>query len=241
MHDGQMLFQADSTWNKQEWGVDECLDSLIQSGRIGNTIVVGIWNLYEERHFNYFPQKPFENLSPSEREGLLKETRAGSDIPSLRKSPNSDEYLRFIFLELLPKLKQDFPLEEAQISMMGSSMGGLISMYSALEYPEELEAVACLSTHWPGIWRNDRNPIPNAFINYIQQKESAASLSRWYFDRGDATLDSLYQPHQDRVDALFEKWNMDKGFKSEVFPGANHSEIAWRARLPEILNYLLAK
>lgn len=30
MHDGQMLFDAKTTWNKQEWGVDEKIDSLTQ-------------------------------------------------------------------------------------------------------------------------------------------------------------------------------------------------------------------
>lgn len=239
LHDGQMLFQGDSTWNKQEWGLDECLDSLIQKGMVENTLVVGIWNLYEERHFNYFPQKPFESLREEERRRLLKEARPGSDIPSLRRVPNSDNYLRFIFLELLPKLKRDFALEDSRVNMIGSSMGGLITMYAALEYPEELDGVACLSTHWPGIWRNEENPIPAAFIHYIRTKENEARQTKWYYDRGDATLDSLYAPHQDQVDATYLAWKLDSAYKSVVIPGAEHSEKAWRARLPQILIYLL--
>lgn len=34
MHDGQMLFDADATWNRQEWRVDEVADSLLQAGLI---------------------------------------------------------------------------------------------------------------------------------------------------------------------------------------------------------------
>ena len=44
MHDGQMLFDANTTWNKQEWGVDETMTKLISEGKIGPCIVVGIFN-----------------------------------------------------------------------------------------------------------------------------------------------------------------------------------------------------
>ena len=29
MHDGQMLFDANTTWNKQEWGIDEVVGKLL--------------------------------------------------------------------------------------------------------------------------------------------------------------------------------------------------------------------
>jgi enterochelin esterase-like enzyme len=62
MHDGQMLYDANSTWNKQEWGVDETLAELINQGKIEPCIVVGIFNDQQDRHSDYFPQKPFEAL-----------------------------------------------------------------------------------------------------------------------------------------------------------------------------------
>ena len=34
MHDGNMLFDATTTWNRQEWRVDEVMDSLIGTGKI---------------------------------------------------------------------------------------------------------------------------------------------------------------------------------------------------------------
>ena len=42
MHDGQMLFDADKTWNSQEWGVDEHMSALLKTSKIKETIVVGI-------------------------------------------------------------------------------------------------------------------------------------------------------------------------------------------------------
>lgn len=239
MHDGQMLFQEDSTWNGQEWGVDECLDSLFAQDKIPAVLVVGIWNINEHRHRNYFPQAPFESLAPDFKDSLLGKKRTGQEQALFSGSPNSDDYLRFIFDEVLPYTQEHYELKE-NIYMMGSSMGGLISMYAALNYSKQLAGVACLSTHWPGIFTNANNPIPDAFIDYIGQHKKEAQKTQWYFDRGDATLDALYPPHQDRVDALFQSWDFPAGqFESRTFPGAPHEETAWRERLPQIILFLL--
>ena len=34
MHDGQMLYDKTTTWNKQEWGIDEVLGKLMREGKI---------------------------------------------------------------------------------------------------------------------------------------------------------------------------------------------------------------
>ena len=70
MHDGQMLYDSTTTWNKQEWGVDEVMTSLIDQGKIRKTIVVGIWNT-TDRHAEYFPQKPFESLTKEFRDSMI--------------------------------------------------------------------------------------------------------------------------------------------------------------------------
>lgn len=44
MHDGQMLFDANQTWNKQEWQVDEVASALITQGTTRPFIVVGVFN-----------------------------------------------------------------------------------------------------------------------------------------------------------------------------------------------------
>ncbi|MBY0488149.1 MAG: esterase, partial [Flavobacteriaceae bacterium] len=59
MHDGNMLYDAESTWNKQAWEVDEVAGKLIAEGKTQKFIVVGIWNNGQKRHPEYFPQKPY--------------------------------------------------------------------------------------------------------------------------------------------------------------------------------------
>ena len=56
MHDGQMLFDSTDTWNKQEWKVDETISKLMGENKIQDVIIVGIWNIRQLRHAEYFPQ-----------------------------------------------------------------------------------------------------------------------------------------------------------------------------------------
>ena len=54
MHDGQMLFDATTTWNKQEWMVDDVLSKLTSENKIEEVIVVAIWNISAIRHADFF-------------------------------------------------------------------------------------------------------------------------------------------------------------------------------------------
>ena len=58
MHDGQMLYDANTSWNKQSWDVDDVATKLMHEGKVKDFIVVGIWNGGKTRHSDYFPQKP---------------------------------------------------------------------------------------------------------------------------------------------------------------------------------------
>lgn len=67
MHDGQMLFDADQTWNKQAWNIAQTADSLMKAKLVREFIVVGIWNDKQTRHADFFPQKPFNYLTKSRK------------------------------------------------------------------------------------------------------------------------------------------------------------------------------
>ena len=70
MHDGQMLFDGATTWNKQEWQVDEVASALISQEASRKFIVVGISSISKIRHSDYFPQKPFESLPKKQQDSL---------------------------------------------------------------------------------------------------------------------------------------------------------------------------
>ncbi|MEQ1746412.1 MAG: alpha/beta hydrolase-fold protein [Saprospiraceae bacterium] len=243
MHDGQMLFDATATWNKQEWGVDETLGRLLTEGKIRDCIVVGIWNNGPKRHSEYFPQKPYESLSAAQREALMQEARSSGQI-LFGAEVQSDQYLKFLVEEVKPFVDAQFSTLSGRehTFVAGSSMGGLISLYAICEYPEVFGGAACLSTHWPGVFRAEDNPIPAAFMQYLQTNLPDPGTHRIYFDHGTATLDALYPQFQKQADAVMQSSGFSEtNWITRVFEGADHSEKAWQARLDVPVLFLLGK
>lgn len=243
MHDGQMLYDPSITWNKQAWNIDDIASELMASGAVKPFIVVGIWNGGSTRHPDYFPQKPFEQLSTAEKDTVTAQLqRAGRTTKTF--TPQSDQYLKFIVNELKPYIDSHYSVytQRANTFIAGSSMGGLISIYAMCEYPHVFGGAACLSTHWIGTFAPENNPIPNSFIRYLTHNLPDPSTHRIYFDTGDQTLDALYPPIQQRVDSLMTAKEYGRGnWVTKYFPGEDHSERAWSKRLNIPLEFLLGE
>jgi predicted alpha/beta superfamily hydrolase len=243
MHDGQMLFDNNITWNKQSWEVDETAGKLNAEGKTEKFIVVGIWNNGQKRHFEYFPQKAFRKLSAEEKEFVSNSLKLKGRINE-NFNPISDNYLKFIVTELKPFIDIHFSTlkDKDNTFIAGSSMGGLISLYAICEYPDVFGAAACLSTHWTGIFQIDNNPVPKAFYDYLKSNLPNPKNHKIYFDYGDQTLDSLYPTLQKQVDIIMtEKGFTNKNWITKFFPGKDHSEKSWAERLNIPLEFLLKK
>lgn len=243
MHDGKSLYDSAIMWNKQEWGVDEVLGRLLKEGKVKNCIVVGAWNSEGTRHPEYFPQKPYESLSQVERDTITAQLQKMGRTKEIFK-PISDNYLKFLVEELRPFIDKNFSTEAnaKNTFVAGSSMGGLISMYAICEYPNVFGGAACLSTHWPGTFKVEGNPIPEAFFDYLRKNLPNPKSHKLYFDYGDQTLDALYPPLQKKADEVMKaKGYTAKNWMTKYFPGENHSEKAWSKRLDVPLLFLLKK
>ncbi len=241
MQDGQMLFDAKTTWNEQEWRVNEVAGELQAAGTVRPFIVVGIWNGGAARAAEYLPQRAFERLDAKAQAQHLAGKRG--DQPFLSGPVYSDRYLRFLTDELKPLIDQRFAVDPAPnaTSIMGSSMGGLISLYALSEYPQIFGAAACLSTHWPGSFIFDDSTLPEALLANMTETLPDPSNHRLYFDHGTATLDAHYASWQARVNALMaSKGYTETNWVSRVYADAEHSEQAWGARLHVPLTFLFA-
>ena len=241
MHDGQMLYDSTTTWNNKEWGVDEIMDREISDENIRPTIVIGIHNGGADRHIEYFPQKPFEMLDSIAQDTLLN-TNGERHIFSGRIK--SDKYLQFLVKELKPWVDSEFRTlpSKNDTFIAGSSMGALISMYALCEYPSVFGGAACLSSHWPGIFVVENNPIPKVFVEYMQVNLPEPGNNKIYFDYGTETLDSMYEPFQLKIDSLM----INSGYTSNdwitrKFEGAAHDETSWGERLHIPFQFLLGK
>ena len=235
MHDGQMLFDASTTWNHQAWNVDATLGRLIREGRVAPTIVVGVFNDPTLRHAEYFPQKFLPFVPEQQRAEFLQK--------GLQGQPRSDAYLHYLVEELKPAIDAKYSTRPGPDGtfIMGSSMGGIISLYAMSEYPGVFGGAACLSTHWPATFAQNAT-FPLASFTYLQARLAPPQGHRLYMDHGNADLDGLYAPHQAFFDILaHEHGYTDANYLSRVYPEDGHNERAWAARLEVPLLFLLGK
>jgi predicted alpha/beta superfamily hydrolase len=242
MHDGQMLFDSTTTWNKQEWHADEVITKLISEKKIKDCIVVAILVNDDYRNSEYFPVVALGRLIEPTRGSLVKTL--------LKDKPLSDNYLKFIVEELKPYIDSTFSTwgDPANTIIMGSGMGGIISAYAFCKYPEVFGGAGCLSTQWPvigsGVLYNktisDNTAL--AFREFLYSNLPRPAMGKIYFDYGSETTDSLNKPYQQLVDTIMKK----AGYTSEnwitlEFENEGHSERSLGRRLHIPLEFLLEK
>ena len=231
-----MRSDNNTTWNKQEGGVDEVAAKLAKERKLKDVIVVEIANVPETRYTDYFPQKVLKYIPVSD-----------SLIANLNVSDfKADNYLKFIVDELKPFIDDNYPTLTTfdNTIIMGSSMGGLISLYALCEYPHIFGGAGCISTHSvlisPEFPKTVVDNWAAAFRAYLRDKLPLPNSHYIYMDYGDQTLDAHYEPYQKAIDRLM----IDKGWsapywETHFFPGKAHTETDWQQRLHIPFNFLL--
>jgi isoamylase len=206
MHDGQNLFDEATSFDK-EWQVDETMEMLSQEGY--PAIVVGIPNKGEERIAEYSPFKDAEH-----------------------GGGKGDAYLAFIVETLKPFIDGEFRTEPDRVhtGIMGSSLGGLISLYAMFKHSETFGFAGVMS---PSLWFAER-----AIFSVIQR--TPFSPGTLYVDIGrEEGAEELVDFR--RICAVL----IDKGYRpgTDILcveePAAEHNEPAWASRLQGALRFLL--
>ena len=238
MHDGQNLFDSTTTWNKQEWKVDDWASRLMNDKKTEDFIVVGIHNIPKIRWQDLFPEKAMDYMDKTVRDSLV----ALANKNNFNVDFKGDDYLKFIVEELKPVIDTTFATlpEKANTFVAGSSMGGLMSMYAISEYPDVFAGAACLSTHWVGAMPMENNPYPEAIFSYMEANLPSAESHKLYFDYGNQTLDAYYPKFAPRVDEILKmKGYTETNATNLFFEGTDHSEKSWNKRLDQPLLFLL--
>lgn len=219
MNDGQNLFNADDSMTGREWTMDETMDSLISFGDIPPMIVVGIDTpSYADRGNEYLPWKD-KYLKP------------------VIEEPNGKLYPDFLEKEVIPMVEQKFNVgKEAKYrSLGGSSYGGLITMYTAVN--KELFTSYLIES--PSFYVRN-----GAIIRELRRKEvfgkkiylgigTHEGLSSCEFEGNNQAVDDMRRAVE-VMDGDFELFDVveECGF---------HSETAWARRLPTALISLFGK
>lgn len=204
MHDAQNLFD-EYTSGYGEWGIDELLDKLPVEKQC---IVVGIDHGGDYRITEYDPY----------------DSKYGKG--------RGDDYVDFLAKTLKPYIDKNYRTEKdaRHTTVAGSSMGGLISMYAILKYPDVFGNAGVFS---PSFW------IAPDIYNYAAQQELKSHI-RFYFVCGDSESDSMVADMQKMADLLHNKGISQNDAPTTTIPGAKHNEKQWNGDFTAFYSWLLA-
>lgn len=205
MHDSQNLFEPASAFAGVDWKVDENISELLENNEISPCIVVGIPN------------------SPDRMKELNLFTREGR------------AYAEFVVAEVIPRIEKQFNVGKGRShrALMGSSMGGLMSLQMLLERPEIFSLAGCLSSAF--------QKTDGKIFTQIARAVSLPLNTRIYLDTGEfepPIAESYVQMMNLLKECGFSEGKNLMGFFDE---GATHCEAAWARRLKLPLKFLLGK
>lgn len=208
MQDGQNLFNEQTAY-AGEWGVDEALDS-IQKITGKECIVVGIDNGGDKRMNEYTPYDFTYNKTTVKAEGK--------------------EYVDFIVQTLKPFIDSKYRTKKGAefTSIAGSSLGGLISYYAILKYPDVFGSAGIFS---PSFWLSAQ-----AFTDAEQFVTKASP--RFYFYAGGKESATMVSDMKKVATALSAK-NDKYQITTLVDPNGEHNEKNWRREFPRFFMWLM--
>jgi alpha-glucosidase len=209
MHDAQNLFDAETSY-VGEWKIDEYLDSISNS----ESIIVGI------EHGN---EKRLEELTPFPNE------KYGGG--------KGDIYLDFIINTLKPHIDATYrtKTDAKHTSIMGSSLGGLLSFYAVVKHPEVFGNAGVFS---PSFWYS------NAIYEFAEASK-IPETSKFYFlvgsEEGETLEDAaiMVSDQQKMVNLLLEKGVKSQQIINKIVEGGKHNEAFWNSEFPEAYQWLM--
>ena len=213
LHDGQNIFD-EATAYAGEWGVDDTLNELSASGEDSTScIVVAIDNGGERRLDEY---SPWVNSR-------------------LKKGGEGSQYVEFLVKTLKPYIDQHYRTrtDAAHTAILGSSMGGLISFYAGVKYPQVFGRVGVFS---PAFWF-----AKDSVLNFVKRQPPVPAASRFYFLAGPAEGPSMVPYMAEVRDALLARGvkASQLGFKTPA--DGQHAEWFWRREFAPAYQWLLTK
>jgi alpha-glucosidase len=190
LHDAQNLFDAKTSYSG-EWKIDETLDSLK-----AEVIVIGI------EHGN---EKRIDELTPYKNE------KYGGG--------KADFYLDFIVSDLKPYIDKTYRTKtnKRNTAIMGSSLGGLVSYYAGLKYPNVFGKVACFS---PSFWFSEEI--------YKLTENTKKMDTKIYFMCGDKESENMEKDMTKMIELIRDKrCDCLHLHKTVIVKDGKHNEKLW--------------
>jgi predicted alpha/beta superfamily hydrolase len=218
LNDGQNLFEAAASFTGVEWQVDETADRLIREGAIPPLIIVGLDNAARNRMREYMPHRSLH--------------------PMLLRGQGS-RYPDFLTKEIMPFIARSYRVAPGpeNLGLGGSSLGALISLYTAAARPG---LIGRLLLESPSLWASNRQMIRSSrdVRNWPQRVYLAAGTAEaGREDRNRSVVDDVRE-----LAAILGRAGLDdKRLRLVIEEGANHHESSWARRFPEALRFLFQR
>jgi predicted alpha/beta superfamily hydrolase len=211
LHDGQNLFDPESAFVPgNHWRVAETADAAIEAGAVEPLIIVGLHNTGARRLAEY-THSADKKLGGGE----------------------ADCYGLLLVEEMLPFINETFRTLRGpeHTGIGGSSLGGLVSLYLGLRYPEVFGRLAVMS---PSIWWDRRS-----ILKVLTGVGNSELRARIWLDAGDAEGPRT-QPDAELLAAQLVRqgWERERDLRYEWIPGGTHDERAWAERVGPMLRWL---
>lgn len=208
MHDGQNVFDLARSY-AGEWEVDETLNRL-SIEKDFNIIVVAIDNGNDKRISEY---SPWSNPEYSKGEG--------------------DAYLEFIINTLKPEIDNKYRTKKSSknTAIMGSSMGGLISHYAALKYPNVIGKAGVFS---PSFWYSNES-------FEFTEKHAKLKNTKMYYLVGDSEGEGMVEDVEKTVNILKNNNFSENNIQTKIVLKGIHSESFWKTEFERAILWLFSK
>lgn len=209
LHDGNNLFFSELAFGGISWGFQRVVKELTRRKILAPLYLVGISNNHQRE----------EEYTPVKWRG---------------KGGRGDLYLNFLTDEVLPKIETHFAVDGSQRGLAGSSYGGLITLFAALQKPEFFRNYAVLS---PSLaWGN----------RFIQKKFSKGARieGNLWMDMGDLefgigkTGRDYQKRSHDLHDTFLENSSIRGNYHYYIHKQGAHNERSWFERLALWLPFL---
>lgn len=225
MFDGQNLYDTKTSAYAMEWKVDETLEGYFKDGTTSGVIVVGIDNAGDALN-RYDEYTAWNWTHPT----LGAVTARGKDFAA---------WVVNTVMPLVNTTYRTLP-DRANTGLAGSSMGGYMTVYTGISYPEKFGKLASLST----VALDDpmQGQLLRAYVEAANKTYGANTTV--YLDIGDqeslpyTTSQLLVQNHTAMCES-FQK----AGYKPtcQIIAGGVHDESAWSKRFGSVFQILFPK
>ena len=216
MHDGQDLFDEATSKGRigpLEWGVDETLD---QSPH--EAIVVAIAHA--------------ENIQQRQNEYFVK---SNAQFPH----PIGELYLSDIVKHLKPYIDRQYRTlpDKKHTAMAGSSVGGLLTFYAGLLYPNVFGNLGVLS---PSIWLDEGNI--SSTMQSIKKAKAYTQQGYYFYGGGNENRlkpdSSVVKMHEDieMISSQLEK-TLNPTLQIAILPEGRHGAWYWKQAFPTFFEW----